>query len=164
MTPVEGARTNLPSGQPAPVSRAQASSVGSWPLARLEREQLEALAELIASRIQQARDDRAPDKRKQLVTARQAAELLAVDLKTVYRHAKELGGRKVGGAWRFDLDAAAMDDPTESSARYASERPQPSKPHAAPGSMRSRGRATDRIRCQLLPVGSVADRESQTPS
>jgi plasmid replication initiation protein len=77
----------------------------------LDREQLEALAELIAFRLRQAREDRAPDERRRLVTARQAAELPAVDLKTVYRHAKALGGRKVGGAWRFDLDAEAVEDP-----------------------------------------------------
>jgi hypothetical protein len=141
MPPVEGTRAN-----PPPVSRAQISySVGSSPPANLQREQLEALAELIAFRLRQGRDDHAPDERKRLVTARQAAEILAVDLKRVYRHAKELGGRKVGGAWRFDLDAGAMGDRAGSRAlrkregstfqiahrrgskalRYADERPRP---------------------------------------
>lgn len=130
MALVEGVRTHAPRGQPPPVSHALISySVGSWSPVRLEREQLEALASLIASRLEQARGDGAQHGRNQLVTARQAAELLAVDPKTVYRHARELGGSKVGGAWRFDLDAAAVD-PMESSARCPSARSQLSKPRA----------------------------------
>ena len=129
-------------------------SGGSWPLAELKRKQLEALAELIASRVRRTAKDTSPEERKQLVTARQAAEILAVDLKTVYRHAKELGGRKVGGAWRFDLDARGVGDPTEPSARYASERPRESESPAARGP-RPNGRARHRVSCQLLPVGRV---------
>jgi DNA-binding transcriptional MocR family regulator len=129
----------------------------------LEREQLETLADVIASRLQEARDDRAPEERKQLLTARQTAELLAVDLKTVYRHARELGGRKVGGAWRFDLHAANLDVAGEESARYASERPHPPKPPAVSRRRRDRDRARDRVDCQLLPVGRVSDRGLQQP-
>jgi hypothetical protein len=89
------------------------------------------LAELIASRL-----------RKKLVTARQAVELFAVDLKTVYRRAKELGGRKVGGVWRFDLDAKAMEA-TVSSACYASERPQWSRSPTITGRTPSPSRAPE---------------------
>jgi hypothetical protein len=131
---------------------------GSSPVARLEREQLEALAELIASRLRHARENPSSAEREQLVTARQAAELLAVDLKTVYRHAKELGGRKVGGTWRFDLDAASMDDAVELSDRYASERPQPYERTADRGRRRAGKRTSDRVHCQLLPVGRASDR------
>jgi plasmid replication initiation protein len=125
--------------------------------ARLQRDQLEALAELIAFRRRQSREDGSRHERNQLVTARQAAQLLGVDLKTVYRHAKALGGRKVGGAWRFDLDATPVD-PTEASARYASEKPQPSERAAAHGGRRSGTGARDRVRCHLLPVGRPSDR------
>jgi excisionase family DNA binding protein len=135
-------------------------SARSTPVASLEREQLEALAELIASRLRHARANPAPDERKQFVTARQAAELLAVDLKTVYRHAKELGGLKVGGTWRFDLDAATKDDGAGFSDRYASESPQPSERPVDWGGNRARKRTRDRVDCQLLPVGRVTDRQT----
>jgi hypothetical protein len=105
----------------APIRHLEVSySTQSWPGTSLGREELEELADLIACRLQRGQDDRDPDERKLLVSVRQAADLLAGDLKTIYRHAEELGGRKVGGAWRFDLDAAAADDPTEGT-RYASE-------------------------------------------
>jgi excisionase family DNA binding protein len=157
MNVVDGARTNLPDNPPAPIGHVEVSYLTrNWPGASLESEQLETLADLIASRVQQATGGRAPAERKQLVTARQAAEILAVDLKTVYRHAKELGGWKVGGAWRFDLDARAEDAPV--SARYASERPQSSERAAAQGGGRSGKGARDRVRCQLLPVGRALDR------
>jgi hypothetical protein len=92
MAAVEGVRTKVLPREPLPLRRAEVSySVGSPPLVRLERDQVEALAELITSRLWRAREDCAPDERKQFRTARQAAELLAVDLKTVYGHAEELG-------------------------------------------------------------------------
>ena len=36
-----------------------------------------------------------------LVDTREKARLLDVDAATIYRHAEDLGGRKVGGVWRF---------------------------------------------------------------
>ncbi|MBS1861977.1 MAG: helix-turn-helix domain-containing protein [Actinobacteria bacterium] len=36
-----------------------------------------------------------------LVGVKEKARLLGVDAATIYRHAKDLGGRKVGGVWRF---------------------------------------------------------------
>jgi hypothetical protein len=155
MTLVEGAQRNLAAGKPARVSSTQASS-GSRPLTRLEPEHLQDLAELIACRLQHRWAGRAPDEHRRLVTARQAAEILAVDLKTVYRNAKELGGRKIGGTWRFDLDAA-RDDPKKSSARYASERPEPPKTPAtgagsAKGSWRDPGRTANYYQSGASPT------------
>jgi hypothetical protein len=160
---VDSARTNLPYDPPAPIGHVEVSySTRNWPGASLDREQLEALADLIASRVQQVPGGGGPEKRKQLMTARQAAEILAVDVKTVYRHAEELGGRKVGGAWRFDLAAQAEDARAGSRARYASERPQRSRPPTITGRTRSPGRAGTPVRCQLLPVGRVSDRDAVT--
>jgi hypothetical protein len=39
--------------------------------------------------------------RDSLVGTKEKARLLDVDVATVYRHAEDLGGRKVGGLWRF---------------------------------------------------------------
>lgn len=152
ITPVEGARKALTPGQPTLVTPVQPGSCDrSSPLASLEPGQLEAVAEIIASPLRRAGEARPTS--KQLVTARQAAELLAVDLKTVCRHAKELGGPKVGGAWRFDLDATAMDDATEPSARYASERPRPSKRPAAWGGKHPAVRKWDPSIASYCPSG-----------
>ena len=96
---MEDTETDAPLGIPTPIGRVQVSyAVGNSPAPSLEREHLEALADLVASRLRDGGENLARDERKQFVTARQAAEVLAVDLKTVYRHAKELGGRKIGGA------------------------------------------------------------------
>lgn len=159
---MEGPLKNPASGQTPTIADAQPSSpAGSSPTPRLEHEQLETLAGLIASRVQRDQEDRARETRMHLVTARQAAELLAVDLKTVYRHAKELGGRKVGRAWRFDLAAEAMDGPVASSARYASERPQPSERPAVQGQKDADNRPRHRVRCPLLSVGRASDSAGQ---
>jgi hypothetical protein len=161
MAHVEGARMNSPGGERAPVSRVEVSYwVGYSVNAGLEREQIEVLAELVACRLLQFPQDRARDERRQLLTARQAAEILAVDLKTMYRHAKELGDRKVGGTWRFDLDPATLDSPTESSARYASERPQRAKPPVARRGKRIGVGSKERVHCHLLPVGRASDRDA----
>ncbi len=123
------------------------------PLAMLELDQLEALADLIAARLPAGGP--ATDERKPLVNARQAAKLLAVDLKTVYRHAGELGGRKVGGAWRFDLDAVRVDHPPNGADCYANGSPQvPGAPLVA-GRKRTRKPPAKRATatyCQLGPV------------
>jgi excisionase family DNA binding protein len=158
MEPVESAGRKLPYDASAPTGRVEVSySNRNWPAPSFEPEKLETLAALIASRLQQAREDRAPGENKQLMTARQAAEFLAVDRKTVYRHARELGGRKVGRTWRFDLDAAATD-PTETSARYASETPQRSESPTPRSRRRRDGRDGTEVRCQLLPIGRASER------
>ena len=41
---------------------------------------------------------------KPLVDVKEKAHLLGVDAATIYRHAEELGGEKVGGVWRFPRD------------------------------------------------------------
>ncbi len=161
MNPVESARTHLPYDPVPPIGHVEVSySTRSWPRASLERDQLEVLADLIASRVQQAPRGGAPDERAQLLTARQAAELLGVDLKTVYRHAKELGGRKVGGTWRFDLNAGSLDTRVGSSARYAIERAEPSKRPAVRRRDRASQGTTGAAHRQLLPVGRASDRDA----
>jgi hypothetical protein len=123
----------------------------------LERAQLEALADLIADRLRVPAHAPAHED-KPLVNTRQAAELLGVDLKTVYRHASELGGRKVGGAWRFDLGAPHTDHPMDGDDRYASERTEPPRAPVTPRPKRIRKPAASDGHCRLLPVGRVTDR------
>jgi hypothetical protein len=124
----------------------------------LERAQLEALADLIADRLRVPAHVPPTHEGKPLVNARQAAELLGVDLKTVYRHARDLGGRKVGGAWRFDLDAGRAGHRTEGVERYASERPEPPRAPGTPRRKRIRKPAATDGHCRLLPVGRATDR------
>ncbi len=44
---------------------------------------------------------------KEIMTPREAAEYLTLNVRTIYRLAKDgkLPGRKVGGSWRFSKDA-----------------------------------------------------------
>jgi predicted DNA-binding transcriptional regulator AlpA len=64
-----------------------------------------------------------------LVDVREKARLLGVDRATVYRHAKDLGGRKVGGAWRFPRgnDRPAGRGRADSQPRSKPRRRPPSK-------------------------------------
>jgi hypothetical protein len=100
---------------------------------RLEDDQLDALAELIAARLGDAHPPRA------LVDARALAEHLGVSRAYVYRHRRELGGKAIGAGprptIRFDLQAAvqAHERPPQ---RPQPERRQPAGPRrrpAAPG-------------------------------
>jgi hypothetical protein len=74
----------------------------------LSEAQLERLADLIAERL---RPD-VPGERRggALVDAAAVAEALGVSRQTIYSHAAELGGERVGtgprARWRFDLEAA----------------------------------------------------------
>jgi predicted DNA-binding transcriptional regulator AlpA len=45
-----------------------------------------------------------------LVSVKEKAVLLGVDEATIYRHARELGGEKVGGVWRFPRHLASTAD------------------------------------------------------
>ena len=71
----------------------------------LTGDQLDALAELVAEKL---RATPAPERR--LVDAQTVAAALGISRDTVYEHAAELGGVKVGDGsrprWRFDLDRA----------------------------------------------------------
>jgi hypothetical protein len=105
----------------------------------LADDQLEQLADLIAARLAGANDIVAPA--TDLVTAEQLATQLAVDTKTIYRHAQRLGAIRVGRRLRFD-PAKALD--AWAPALVAPE-------HKRPAAARKRSRsatATD-----LLPVG-----------
>jgi hypothetical protein len=121
-------------------------SEGRTRMVTLTEAQLEHLADLVAERLREEPTE--PPAR--LVGARELAERLDVDPKSVYRHAADLGGVQVGRAWRFDLDRALAAWGAD---RSASERPQPSRTPAATGSPSRRRRTTGAPHCQLLPVG-----------
>jgi hypothetical protein len=115
--------------------------------------QLERLAEFVAERL---RDIPAtPSTSARLVGARELADLLSIDLKSVYRHAPRLGGVQVGRAWRFDVARALAAWPDREADRLPSERSQPPRSPAAVGSRSSRRRTSSASHCQLLPVGRV---------
>jgi hypothetical protein len=70
---------------------------------RLDDDQLDALATLIAAKLE------APPTSPGLVDARQLAEHLAVDRSFIYSHADQLAGKRLGGKrgrLRFDLAEA----------------------------------------------------------
>lgn len=72
----------------------------------LTDEQLDALADLVTERLRA----RAKPAQAGLVDAQTVADALGISRDTVYDHAAELGGRRIGDGerprWRFDLDAA----------------------------------------------------------
>ena len=47
------------------------------------------------------------------LTVKQAAAKLGVSVDAVYGHAEDLGGRKVGGIWRFPPDLRPLPEPDE---------------------------------------------------
>lgn len=47
------------------------------------------------------------------LSVKQAASKLGVSKDVVYEHAEELGGRKVGGIWRFPPDLRSLPEPDE---------------------------------------------------
>lgn len=47
------------------------------------------------------------------LTVKQAAAKLGVSVDAVYGHAEDLGGRKVGGIWRFPPDLRPLREPEE---------------------------------------------------
>jgi hypothetical protein len=76
---------------------------------RLDGDQLEQLADLIAERL--ARPASGVQART-LLTAPQLAATLDVDVKSVYRHADELGAIRVGRHLRFDAAVALAAKPS----------------------------------------------------
>jgi hypothetical protein len=72
--------------------------------------QLDVLADRVAERLQGAQDASCPSEAPRLVDARAVAQALQISRDTVYAHAEQLGGRRVGagpkGRLRFDLGVA----------------------------------------------------------
>lgn len=101
----------------------------------LADEQLERLAELIAARLQPS----AP-KPAAYVTAEELAVILAVDKKTIYRNADQLGAVRAGRRLRFDPAVAANGCST---LQAAPEKTTGTKRNPKPGT-------TD---ASLLPIG-----------
>jgi hypothetical protein len=103
---------------------------------RLDDEQLDALADLVAEKLR----DRPPGR---LVDAQTVADALGVSRDLVYARANELGGVKVGDGpkprWRFPLDVAL--------AAW-----QPPQQPAAPTRATPRRRLSSNGRSNLLPV------------
>lgn len=100
-------------------------------------------------------DDQVDDLRTQLrvvpagktetsIDVKEKARVLGVDAATVYRHARDLGGVKVGNVWRFPPGIVPMG-PTKAAEAgpKARRRKARSKPKAKPRSLTIRGRLPD---------------------
>lgn len=113
----------------------------------LSSESVEAIAQRVAELLS------TPAPASGLLTAAELAEHLAVDVKSVYRHADELGAVRVGRRLRFDLERALAAWPTQTGSREPSERSQPPGTPAVMGGIAPRRRKSTTAHCQLLPVG-----------
>ena len=89
----------------------------------------------------------------ELVDARTIAVALGVSVKSVYRHAEDLGAVRVGRRLRFDFDQARRSWLTEQDDRCPSERSQPLLTPAPKRTLDTGQRPTDTAHCRLLPVG-----------
>jgi hypothetical protein len=87
-----------------------------------------------------------------LLDAAALAQRLQIDVKTVYRHAEDLGAIRVGRALRFDLGRALAAWNGEPSAGDHRRESQAAPTPAAPGSNGTRRRPADAGHCQLLPI------------
>jgi hypothetical protein len=110
---------------------------------RLDDDQLEQLAGLIAERLAHASHLQTPT----LLTAPALAAMLDVDVKSVYRHADELGAIRVGRHLRFD-PAVALETTTS---RPTASAPTPRVVEAT-SLARTRAKRSETQR-NLLPVG-----------
>jgi hypothetical protein len=101
----------------------------------------------------------------ELLSASQLATTLGVkDVKTIYRHADALGGRKIPGTetWRFDRDRALAAWANREGDRSAGERSQVRISPANAGRKRTSRRRAAKSDCQLLPVGRVGTRQERS--
>jgi hypothetical protein len=117
--------------------------------------QLERLADLLAERLRPPAGTGPPAEVRPLLTALELAARFGVDAKSIYRHALELGGTKVGRSWRFDPDRALAAWPPRVADRSGSEIPQAPQGPMNTGRKRPRRRPSNNPDCQLLPVGRV---------
>jgi len=119
---------------------------------------LENVAERIVELLRTS-DDLAPGRdAPRLVDARELAAKLNVSRDTIYEHARELGGERIGngtrGRLRFDLDRALEAWTSRSISRES--QPSQTPVATAPSGHRKRGRlGTSR---ELLPIRGAADR------
>jgi HTH domain len=119
----------------------------------LSDDQLERLAHLIAARLQApAALPLAPLRpERELLTASELAERLRVSRQTVYAHALELGGERVGmGPWRFDLHTAR-----DRMRCLAGREPAPENASAGAASEPAPARRRSRLPNGLPPAGSI---------
>jgi hypothetical protein len=118
---------------------------------RLEEDQLERLADLVAERLERSRAARAP-----LVDARELAGILGVSRNAVYEHARDLGGIRIGGArsgrLRFDPEVAIR-------AARARLCPEPPPGDSAPRRNSPRLRRSRHTRHPFLEPNAVWDAE-----
>src|SRR5205823_629871 len=121
---------------------------------RLEDDQLERLADLVAERL-----GRTPSARDPLVDARELARLLGVSRSVVYHHAGDLGAIRIGagerGRLRFDPKVAMRGAHTRFSPEPAAAS------HGRLGRLRPSKRETARPRHPVLEPTAVWDREAR---
>ena len=144
-----------------PNARTREATPGAIPIT-LSEAQLEVLADLIAARLRSGRETppqlsvTEPASRHdwpRLASARELARRLDVDVKSIYRHADELGAIRVGRRLRFDPDRALAAWPISVDSRECSERSQTPKAPVTTGGKRARRRTPKAPHCRLLPVG-----------
>lgn len=118
----------------------------------LAPESVEAVARLVVELLREA-----PPAPGGMVDAAGLAAALGVSRDTVYRHQEALGVVRVGGALRFDVDAAraAWTARTDSKGSQAPASPAVER-SAAPGRPRLSG-----TRADLLPIGAEEARRAR---
>lgn len=84
---------------------------------------------------------------RKFVDAQTAADALGVSRRTVYEHAPELGGVRVGGAWRFDLAAIRCSAGNRSQVTVDAEK------SSRRGAKRAPATRAKRVGGARLPIG-----------
>lgn len=97
--------------------------------------------------------DRPQDAAREALTAAELAARLGVAVKTIYRHADELGAIRVGRCVRFDPDRALAAWSAGLPAREQSLRSEDAGSGIAKRTAAAGRRAPAESHCQLLPVG-----------
>jgi hypothetical protein len=118
-----------------------------------ERLLVDAIAERVTELLRAADEVSCPPRAPQWVDARTVAHALDLDLKSIYRHADQLGAVRVGRRLRFDLDRALRSWSSGEGDRCPSEGSQPLETPAPKPTPDSRQRLPGATHCRLLPVG-----------
>lgn len=112
--------------------------------------QLDRIAERVAEHLRPSEVSGPP---AGLVDAPTVAQALGVSVKSIYRHAAELGAVRVGRRLRFDLARALAIWPNGEDDRCPSERSQPPRSPAKTPTSGARQTPLPTAHCRLLPVG-----------
>jgi len=122
----------------------------------LSEDQLRMLAVLIVDEQQARQGISAPATatgERMLVDAATLARRLGCDVKSLYRHADDLGAIRVGRRVMFDPERALSAWSDEMGSRYTSLRSQTPETRMAAGRTGPRQQVPSDSHCQLLPVG-----------